>query len=145
MVLDDQNLCIQTSSSFIYGALPIRGDIYVVGDLDTGEWAPPPPRRPPPREADRVCLQEPTSTTSGSSGAARAAGTGPCPCCPPTCPSPPAPPSASPTAACSTFSSARERSGSESEGAAALRGVWVRVRGPLGGGFFCTRVLGCVS
>uniref|UniRef100_H3CFZ7 Gigaxonin n=1 Tax=Tetraodon nigroviridis TaxID=99883 RepID=H3CFZ7_TETNG len=36
MVLDDQNLCIQTSSSFIYGALPIRGDIYVVGDLDTG-------------------------------------------------------------------------------------------------------------
>lgn len=42
MVLDDQNLCIQTSSSFIYGALPIRGDIYVVGDLDTGEWAPPP-------------------------------------------------------------------------------------------------------
>lgn len=38
MVLDDQNLCIQTSSSFIYGALPIRGDIYVVGDLDTGEW-----------------------------------------------------------------------------------------------------------
>lgn len=43
MVLDDQNLCIQTSSSFIYGALPIRGDIYVVGDLDTGEWTPPPP------------------------------------------------------------------------------------------------------
>lgn len=41
MVLDDQNLCIQTSSSFIYGALPIRGDIYVVGDLDTGELAPP--------------------------------------------------------------------------------------------------------
>lgn len=47
MVLDDQNLCIQTSSSFIYGALPIRGDIYVVGDLDTGEWPRPPLPRPP--------------------------------------------------------------------------------------------------
>ncbi|XP_051918030.1 gigaxonin [Hippocampus zosterae] len=36
MFLDDQNLCIQTSSSFVYGAVPIGGSIYVVGDLDTG-------------------------------------------------------------------------------------------------------------
>lgn len=113
-MLDDQNLCIQTSSSFIYGALPIRGDIYVVGDLDTGEWAPPPPL--PLHQRDRVPLQERTSTTSGSFAAAQGGGTGPCPCCPPTCPSPPAPPSASPTVDCSTSSFARGRSGSESEG-----------------------------
>lgn len=50
MILDDQNLCIQTSSSFIYGALPIRGDIYVVGDLDTGEWTPAPPAALGPRQ-----------------------------------------------------------------------------------------------
>ncbi|KAF7658041.1 hypothetical protein LDENG_00018380 [Lucifuga dentata] len=36
MYLDDQSLCIQTSSSFVYGAVPIGGSIYVVGDLDTG-------------------------------------------------------------------------------------------------------------
>uniref|UniRef100_A0A668A7X2 Gigaxonin n=1 Tax=Myripristis murdjan TaxID=586833 RepID=A0A668A7X2_9TELE len=36
MFLDDQNLCIQTSSSFVYGAVPIGASIYVVGDLDTG-------------------------------------------------------------------------------------------------------------
>lgn len=36
MFLDDQNLCIQTSSSFAYGAVPIGASIYVVGDLDTG-------------------------------------------------------------------------------------------------------------
>ncbi|XP_026166360.1 gigaxonin [Mastacembelus armatus] len=36
MCLDDQNLCIQTSSSFVYGAVPIGASIYVVGDLDTG-------------------------------------------------------------------------------------------------------------
>ncbi|TKS73750.1 Gigaxonin Kelch-like protein 16 [Collichthys lucidus] len=36
MLLDDQNLCIQTSSSFVYGAVPIGASIYVVGDLDTG-------------------------------------------------------------------------------------------------------------
>ncbi|XP_071403460.1 gigaxonin [Centroberyx affinis] len=36
MYLDDQNLCIQTSSSFVYGAVPIGASIYVVGDLDTG-------------------------------------------------------------------------------------------------------------
>lgn len=35
--LDDQNLCVQTSSSFVYGAVPIGVSIYVVGDLDTGE------------------------------------------------------------------------------------------------------------
>uniref|UniRef100_A0AAZ3QW72 BTB domain-containing protein n=1 Tax=Oncorhynchus tshawytscha TaxID=74940 RepID=A0AAZ3QW72_ONCTS len=34
--LDDQNLCVQTSSSFVYGAVPIGVSIYVVGDLDTG-------------------------------------------------------------------------------------------------------------
>ncbi|XP_033988831.1 gigaxonin isoform X2 [Trematomus bernacchii] len=34
--LDDQTLCIQTSSSFVYGAVPIGASIYVVGDLDTG-------------------------------------------------------------------------------------------------------------
>lgn len=37
MFLDDQNLCIQTSSSFVYGAVPIGASIFVVGDLDTGE------------------------------------------------------------------------------------------------------------
>ncbi|CAF92569.1 unnamed protein product [Tetraodon nigroviridis] len=115
MVLDDQNLCIQTSSSFIYGALPIRGDIYVVGDLDTGEWT----RRalPPLVPAAGIiasCLQEPTLTTSGSSGAAPGGGTAPCPCCPRTCPSPPAPPCASPTAGSSTCSCARAPSASES-------------------------------
>ncbi|XP_008309617.1 gigaxonin [Cynoglossus semilaevis] len=36
MFLDDQNLCIQTSSSFVYGAVPIGASIFVVGDLDTG-------------------------------------------------------------------------------------------------------------
>ncbi|XP_068169890.1 gigaxonin [Antennarius striatus] len=36
MFLDDQNLCIHTSSSFVYGAVPIGASIYVVGDLDTG-------------------------------------------------------------------------------------------------------------
>ncbi|XP_056137429.1 gigaxonin-like [Lampris incognitus] len=36
MYLDDQSLCIQTSSSFVYGAVPIGASIYVVGDLDTG-------------------------------------------------------------------------------------------------------------
>lgn len=117
MVLDDQNLCIQTSSSFIYGALPIRGDIYVVGDLDTGEWngrLPPPPLPPPPRASVWARLQERTSTTSGSSAAAPAGGTAPCPCCPPTSPSPPAPPCASPTVDSSTFSCARGPSGCES-------------------------------
>lgn len=37
MYLDDQNLCAQTSSSFVYGAVPIGASIYVVGDLDTGK------------------------------------------------------------------------------------------------------------
>lgn len=37
MLLGDQHLCIQTSSSFVYGAVPIGASIYVVGDLDTGE------------------------------------------------------------------------------------------------------------
>ena len=37
MYLDDQNLCVQTSSSFVYGAVAIGASIYVVGDLDTGE------------------------------------------------------------------------------------------------------------
>ncbi|KAJ0029489.1 hypothetical protein NQD34_004486 [Periophthalmus magnuspinnatus] len=36
MLLDDQSLCIPTSSSFVYGAVPIGPNIYVVGDLDTG-------------------------------------------------------------------------------------------------------------
>lgn len=36
MFLDDQHLCIQTSSSFVYAAMPIGASIYVVGDLDTG-------------------------------------------------------------------------------------------------------------
>uniref|UniRef100_A0A8C7N9X9 Gigaxonin n=1 Tax=Oncorhynchus kisutch TaxID=8019 RepID=A0A8C7N9X9_ONCKI len=36
MYLDDQTLCVQTSSSFVYGAVPIGASIYVVGDLDTG-------------------------------------------------------------------------------------------------------------
>ncbi|XP_013886362.1 gigaxonin [Austrofundulus limnaeus] len=36
VLLDDQNLCIPTSSSFVYGAVPIGASIYVVGDLDTG-------------------------------------------------------------------------------------------------------------
>ncbi|KAM8891983.1 gigaxonin isoform 1-T2 [Spinachia spinachia] len=36
MLLDDQNLCIQTSSSFVCGAVPIGASIYVLGDLDTG-------------------------------------------------------------------------------------------------------------
>ncbi|XP_006008116.1 gigaxonin [Latimeria chalumnae] len=34
--LTDQNLCIATSSSFVYGAVPIGASIYVIGDLDTG-------------------------------------------------------------------------------------------------------------
>ncbi|XP_023682910.1 gigaxonin isoform X2 [Paramormyrops kingsleyae] len=36
MYLDDQSLCAPTSSSFVYGAVPIGASIYVVGDLDTG-------------------------------------------------------------------------------------------------------------
>ncbi|XP_051513116.1 gigaxonin-like isoform X2 [Myxocyprinus asiaticus] len=36
MLLDDQNLCIQATSSFVYGAVPIGPSIYVVGELDTG-------------------------------------------------------------------------------------------------------------
>ncbi|KAF0040837.1 hypothetical protein F2P81_006735 [Scophthalmus maximus] len=36
MLLDDQTLCSQTSSSFVYGAVPIGASIYLVGDLDTG-------------------------------------------------------------------------------------------------------------
>ncbi|XP_051580040.1 gigaxonin-like [Myxocyprinus asiaticus] len=36
MFLDDQNLCIQATSSFVYGAVPIGPSIYVVGELDTG-------------------------------------------------------------------------------------------------------------
>ncbi|XP_026865488.1 gigaxonin [Electrophorus electricus] len=34
--LDDQNLCIETTSSFVYGAVAIGASIYVVGELDTG-------------------------------------------------------------------------------------------------------------
>ncbi|MEE6499919.1 hypothetical protein FKM82_003636 [Ascaphus truei] len=34
--LNDQNLCIPTSSSFVYGAVPIGASIYLIGDLDTG-------------------------------------------------------------------------------------------------------------
>uniref|UniRef100_UPI00398E409E gigaxonin isoform X1 n=1 Tax=Pristiophorus japonicus TaxID=55135 RepID=UPI00398E409E len=34
--LNDQSLCIPTSSSFVYGAVPIGASIYVIGDLDTG-------------------------------------------------------------------------------------------------------------
>ncbi|KAG8437646.1 hypothetical protein GDO86_008384 [Hymenochirus boettgeri] len=34
--LNDQNLCVPTSSSFVYGAVPIGASIYVIGDLDTG-------------------------------------------------------------------------------------------------------------
>lgn len=37
MLLDDQNLCIQATSSFVYGAVPIGASIYVVGELDTGK------------------------------------------------------------------------------------------------------------
>lgn len=37
--LNDQNLCIPASSSFVYGAVPIGASIYVIGDLDTGEKA----------------------------------------------------------------------------------------------------------
>ncbi|XP_016312927.1 gigaxonin-like [Sinocyclocheilus anshuiensis] len=36
VLLDDQNLCIQATSSFVYGAVPIGASIYVVGELDTG-------------------------------------------------------------------------------------------------------------
>ncbi|XP_069463200.1 gigaxonin [Ambystoma mexicanum] len=36
LYLNDQNLCIPTSSSFVYGAVPIGASIYVIGDLDTG-------------------------------------------------------------------------------------------------------------
>lgn len=35
--LNDQNLCIPASSSFVYGAIPIGASIYVIGDLDTGK------------------------------------------------------------------------------------------------------------
>ena len=35
--LNDQNLCIPASSSFVYGAVPIGASIYVIGDLDTGQ------------------------------------------------------------------------------------------------------------
>lgn len=35
--LNDQNLCIPASSSFVYGAVPIGASIYVIGDLDTGK------------------------------------------------------------------------------------------------------------
>lgn len=34
--LNDQTLCIPTSSSFVYGAVPLGASIYVIGDLDTG-------------------------------------------------------------------------------------------------------------
>lgn len=34
--MNDQNLCIPASSSFVYGAVPIGASIYVIGDLDTG-------------------------------------------------------------------------------------------------------------
>lgn len=37
MLLDDQNLCIQTSSSFVCGAVPVGASVYVLGDLDTGQ------------------------------------------------------------------------------------------------------------
>ncbi|KTF72948.1 hypothetical protein cypCar_00046608 [Cyprinus carpio] len=37
VLLDDQNLCIQATSSFVYGAVPIGASIYVVGELDTGK------------------------------------------------------------------------------------------------------------
>ncbi|KAM9480906.1 gigaxonin isoform 1-T1 [Clarias gariepinus] len=36
VLLDDQSLCIHTTSSFVYGAVPIGASIYVVGELDTG-------------------------------------------------------------------------------------------------------------
>lgn len=35
--LNDQNLCIPASSSFVYGAVAIGASIYVIGDLDTGK------------------------------------------------------------------------------------------------------------
>ncbi|KAM9480907.1 gigaxonin isoform 2-T2 [Clarias gariepinus] len=35
VLLDDQSLCIHTTSSFVYGAVPIGASIYVVGELDT--------------------------------------------------------------------------------------------------------------
>lgn len=35
--LNDQNLCIPATSSFVYGAVPIGASIYVIGELDTGQ------------------------------------------------------------------------------------------------------------
>jgi len=37
VLLDDQTLCTQATSSFVYGAVPIGASIYVVGELDTGK------------------------------------------------------------------------------------------------------------
>lgn len=121
MVLDDQSLCIHTSSSFVYGAVPIGGNIYVVGDLDTGQWN------------DQwvlmvmvwnmnvkvwfwLCMQEQASITSGSFAAARGRGIAQSLCYPVTFPKQPAPPCALPTVDCSAFSWAKEcsKSGSDS-------------------------------
>ena len=53
--LNDQNLCIPASASFVYGAVPIGASIYVIGDLDTGEKG---------AMLSRGCLLRPAGTRS---------------------------------------------------------------------------------
>lgn len=119
MFLDDQHLCIQTSSSFVYAAMPIGASIYVVGDLDTGKKTTAafsfPEENGELLTAEPLCAQERASTTSASSTAAPGRGNAPSPCCPPTSPKRPALLFAWPTVDCSACSSARACSGSESE------------------------------
>lgn len=112
MFLDDQNLCIQTSSSFVYDAVPIGGSIYVVGDLDTGQWNANLMnwRLGSNFEINHLSAlpvlgtQVPVLTTSASSVAARGPGIVPSPCYPATFPKQPALHFGSPTVVCSAFS-----------------------------------------
>lgn len=118
MFLDDQNLCIQTSTSFVFGAVPIGASIYVVGDLDTGQyknqfwWRDGVIRRV--KDWALLFVQEQASTSSGSSAAAPGHGFALSLCWTQTFPKRPAPPCVSPTVDCSAFSWGRARSESDS-------------------------------
>lgn len=115
--LNDQNLCIPASSSFVYGAVAIGASIYVIGDLDTGKHmvlvfggACCSPAVVSPGLL--LIRQVPVMTMCGSSSAARAPGTTPSRSYHPTFVARAARPCALPTASFSACSCSRASSAS---------------------------------
>eukprot|EP00070_Physeter_catodon_P026879 XP_028333773.1 gigaxonin isoform X2 [Physeter catodon] len=64
--LNDQNLCIPASSSFVYGAVPIGASIYVIGDLDTGQNVTVILSEPFSGDADARCVTSASSHGAGT-------------------------------------------------------------------------------